>query len=136
MWRGRSSIPHMFESHHVSDVSHRRGGCQKTSAHRVARRSGRCRSSLASGSVFACGGMCGPWGGTGLPHVPFVLLRAHVPYVRTIRYMYKWFTDESGTIWLKIMHCLGVRAWAEQATKGTEIKICHVVVGLTYVCAD
>ena len=63
MWRGRPSIPHVFESHQVSDVSHRRGGCQKTSAHRVVRRSGRCRSSLASGSMFTCGGMYGPWWG-------------------------------------------------------------------------
>ena len=37
-----------------------------------------------------------------LPHVPFALLRVHVSYVCTIRRTYKWFTDESGTIWLKL----------------------------------
>ena len=96
-------MPHMFELNQVSDVSHRRGGCQKTSAHRMARRSGRCRSSLASGSVFACGGMCGPWEGTRSPHVPCVLLCVRFAQARAIRYtsQCQWSTDESVTIWLK-----------------------------------
>ena len=70
-----------------------------------------------------------------MPHVPFALLRVHVSYVCTIRRTYKWFTDGSGTIWLKNRFPAAV----SESACGERVRdtaIIHVFVGVNIRVLD